>query len=55
MTEHALQVAAHRLRRRYREALRSRIAATVADPSQIEEEIRDLFDEVASQRLARRG
>jgi hypothetical protein len=48
MTEHPLHVAAHRLRRRYREALRAGIATTVADPSQIEEEIRDLFEAVAS-------
>jgi RNA polymerase sigma factor (sigma-70 family) len=43
MTEAAVQVAAYRLRGRYRAALRSRIAATVADPADVEEEIRDLF------------
>jgi RNA polymerase sigma-70 factor (ECF subfamily) len=43
MTEGAVQVAVHRLRSRYRAALRARIAATVADPADIEEEIRDLF------------
>jgi RNA polymerase sigma-70 factor (ECF subfamily) len=43
MTEGAVQVAVHRLRSRYRAALRVRIAATVADPAEIEEEIRDLF------------
>jgi RNA polymerase sigma-70 factor (ECF subfamily) len=43
MTEGAVQVAVHRLRSRYRAALRTRIAATVADPADIEEEIRDLF------------
>jgi RNA polymerase sigma-70 factor (ECF subfamily) len=43
MTEGAVQVAVHRLRKRYRAALRARIAATVADPADIEEEIRDLF------------
>jgi hypothetical protein len=47
MTEGAVQVAAHRLRRRYREALRDRIAATVADPAEIEDEIRDLFAAVS--------
>ena len=41
MTEGAVQVAAHRLRGRYREALLSRIGVTVADPAEIEEEIRD--------------
>jgi RNA polymerase sigma-70 factor (ECF subfamily) len=43
MTEGAVQAAVHRLRKRYRAALRARIAATVADPADIEEEIRDLF------------
>ena len=47
MTEGAVQVAAHRLRRRYREALRDRIAGTVADPAVIEDEIRDLFAAVS--------
>jgi hypothetical protein len=47
MTEGAVQVAAHRLRRRYGEALLSRIGDTVADPAEIEEEIRDLFAAVA--------
>jgi RNA polymerase sigma factor (sigma-70 family) len=42
-TEGAVQVAAHRLRRRYREALRARIAATIKDPAGIDDEIRDLF------------
>jgi RNA polymerase sigma factor (sigma-70 family) len=42
-TEGAVQVAAHRLRRRYRAALRARIAATVDDPARIDDEIRDLF------------
>jgi RNA polymerase sigma factor (sigma-70 family) len=48
MTEGAVQVAVHRLRRRYRAALRARIAATVTDPAEIEEEIRDLFAALAS-------
>jgi DNA-directed RNA polymerase specialized sigma24 family protein len=48
MTEGAVQVAVHRLRGRYRLALRSRIAATVADPADIEEEIRDLFAALSS-------
>jgi RNA polymerase sigma factor (sigma-70 family) len=48
MTEGAVQVAVHRLRGRYRAALRSRIAATVADPADIEEEIRDLFAALGS-------
>jgi DNA-directed RNA polymerase specialized sigma24 family protein len=42
-TEGAIQVASHRLRRRYRELIRGAIAATVADPSEVEDEIRALF------------
>jgi RNA polymerase sigma factor (sigma-70 family) len=48
LTEGAVQVAVHRLRRRYREVLRALIAATVDDPAQIDEEIRDLFAALAS-------
>lgn len=46
MTEAAVQQAASRLRKRYREALREEIAATLDDPSSaaVESEIRDLFD-----------
>jgi RNA polymerase sigma-70 factor (ECF subfamily) len=39
----ALQVAVHRLRRRYRELVREVIAATVADAADVDDEIRDLF------------
>ena len=42
LTEGALKVAVHRLRRRYRELLREEIAHTVADPAEIEDEIRYL-------------
>lgn len=42
-TPGAARVAAHRLRRRYGELLRREIAATLADPEQIDDEIRDLF------------
>ncbi len=46
MREAAVQQAASRLRRRYREALHAEIAATLDDPTDlaIEAEIRDLFD-----------
>ena len=47
ITVGAVQVAVHRLRQRYREALRTRIAATVDDLSQIDDEIRDLFAALA--------
>ncbi len=48
MTEGAVQVAVHRLRRRYREVLRELIAATVGDPTEVDDEIRDLFTALAS-------
>ncbi len=43
MTEGAVKVAVHRLRRRYRELVRDQIAATVATQDQVDEEIADLF------------
>jgi RNA polymerase sigma-70 factor (ECF subfamily) len=39
----ALRMAVHRLRRRYRELLRSEIAQTVSSPDQTDEEIRFLM------------
>ena len=42
-TDNATRVAAHRLRVRYRELLRSEIAQTVASADDVEEEIRWLF------------
>ena len=44
ITEAAVQVAVHRLRRRYRDAIRAAIAATVADESEVDDELRALFD-----------
>jgi RNA polymerase sigma-70 factor (ECF subfamily) len=43
----AFKVAVHRLRRRFRDAVRRRIAATVEEPAHIEEELRFLFRAVA--------
>jgi RNA polymerase sigma-70 factor (ECF subfamily) len=43
MTEGALKVAVHRLRRRYRELLQEEIGRTVRDPAEIKDEIADLF------------
>jgi hypothetical protein len=45
MTEGAVQVAVHRLRRRYRAILREQIAATLDHPTgaDVEDEIRALF------------
>jgi RNA polymerase sigma-70 factor (ECF subfamily) len=40
----AVQVAIHRLRKRYRTLVRESIAATVGDESEVEAEICDLFD-----------
>jgi RNA polymerase sigma-70 factor (ECF subfamily) len=48
MTEGAVKVAVHRLRRRYRELLRADIADTVADPAQVDEEIRSLIAALAA-------
>jgi RNA polymerase sigma-70 factor (ECF subfamily) len=43
MTEGAVKVAVHRLRRRCRELLREQIAQTVAHGKDLEEEVRDLM------------
>ena len=43
MSEGALRVAAHRLRRRYGACLREVVAETVADPAEIDDEIRELL------------
>jgi RNA polymerase sigma-70 factor (ECF subfamily) len=43
MTEAAVKKAGQWLRGRYRELLRERIAATVGEPGQVEDEIRELF------------
>ncbi len=43
LTEGAVRVAVHRLRRRYRAMLREEIRQTLSDPAQLEEEMRALF------------
>lgn len=43
MSEGAVKVAVHRLRRRYRELLRREVAQTVSDPDDLEEELQSLF------------
>ena len=48
MTEGAVKVAAHRMRRRCREILRAEIAQTVALPEEVDEELRDLFKAIGS-------
>jgi RNA polymerase sigma factor (sigma-70 family) len=47
MTEGAVKVAVHRLRRRFRDALVHEIAETVSDPADIDAEIRHLLQAVA--------
>ena len=42
MTEAAVKVAVHRLRKRYKELLRDEVAQTVSDPASIEQELADL-------------
>jgi RNA polymerase sigma factor (sigma-70 family) len=48
MTEGAVKVAAYRMRARLSTLVRDEVAQTVADPSQIDEEIRDLFSMLGS-------
>jgi RNA polymerase sigma-70 factor (ECF subfamily) len=43
MTEGAVKLAAHRLRKRYAELLRAEIAETVDSPADVEEEVQALF------------
>ena len=47
MTEGAVRVAAHRLRRRFREALLAEIAETVTDPADVDREVRHLLRAVS--------
>jgi hypothetical protein len=47
MSTGAFKVAIHRLRKRYREVLRTEIARTVADPAQVDDEIRYLMTVLA--------
>jgi RNA polymerase sigma factor (sigma-70 family) len=48
MNEGAVKVAVHRLRKRYRELLRSEIAQTLAATENIDEELRHLFSVLAA-------
>jgi len=47
-TEEAVLMAVHRLRKRYREILQEQIAATLDDPSEMEDEIRSLFEAITA-------
>lgn len=44
LSESAVKMAVHRMRKRYRHILRKRIADTLADPAAVDEEIRYLLD-----------
>lgn len=48
LTEGAVRVVIHRMRRRYRELLRDEITQTLADPAQADEELRALFTALAA-------
>jgi RNA polymerase sigma-70 factor (ECF subfamily) len=48
MTEGAIKVSVHRLRRRCGELLRQRILHTVADPSEVDDELRHLYGSLGS-------
>lgn len=43
LSEAAVKMAVHRLRQRYREALRAEVAETVATPDQVEDELREVL------------
>jgi len=47
MSEGAVRVAVHRMRKRYRELLRAEIARTLSDPAQADEEMQALFSALA--------
>ena len=48
LSEGAVRVAVHRLRRRYRELLREQIGQTLSDPAQVDEEMKTLFSAFAN-------
>lgn len=48
LSEGAMRVALHRLRRRFGELLRQEIAQTVASPGEVDEEIRHLFAAISA-------
>jgi RNA polymerase sigma-70 factor (ECF subfamily) len=48
LEETAVRVAVHRLRKRYRQLLRAEILNTLADPAQVDEELKGLFNAFSS-------
>ena len=51
MSEAAVKVAVHRLRRRYRELLKEEIARTIVEPDTVEDELKDLLAALGSEKL----
>ena len=54
MSEGAVRVAIHRLRRRFRDLLREEIEHTVADPADVDDEVRFLLATLATASGSRR-
>ena len=50
ISETTAKVAAHRMRKRYRELLRAEIAQTVRRPEDVDDEIRELFDVLGAEK-----
>ena len=50
MSEGAVKVAVHRLRRRYRKLLKEEIARTIVDPETLEDELRELLAALGSEK-----
>jgi len=48
LSEGAVKVAVHRMRKRYRELLRQKVAETVSDPEAAEAELRELFQALSA-------
>jgi hypothetical protein len=48
MTEAAVKMASHRMRRRYRDLLRAEIRETLSSPDEVEDEIAKLFASLES-------
>ena len=55
VTEGTVKVAVHRLRRRYRDLLRSEISETVSSDAEVDEELRHLFNTVGHEAAPSRG
>jgi RNA polymerase sigma-70 factor (ECF subfamily) len=50
MSEGAVKVAVHRMRRRYRELLKDEIARTIVEPDTVEDELRELLAALGSEK-----